>query len=156
MERKAKIVATIGPASWGQEMLTRLIQSGMDVARLNFSHGTHEEHADLIKRLRHLSRELNKPITILQDLQGPKLRVGELPGGSVQLEAGEIIVLSSRPESTSEEKQFAGKEIIPFDVPDLEKSVKTGNRILMDDDDPLLPDQAKKQAGKNWPDADSD
>jgi len=128
-----KIVATIGPASRERAVLTRLIKAGLDVARLNFSHGTQEEHAELITRLRDLSAELHKPITILQDLQGPKLRVGNLPGGAIQLDAGQIIVLSSQTETAEGNKQFLGKEIIPFDVPDLEKSVKPGNRILMDD-----------------------
>lgn len=133
MNRMTKIVATIGPASRERAVLTRLIKAGLDVARLNFSHGTQEEHAELITRLRDLSAELHKPITILQDLQGPKLRVGNLPGGAIQLDAGQIIVLSSQTETAEGNKQFLGKEIIPFDVPDLEKSVKPGNRILMDD-----------------------
>lgn len=133
MERKPKIVATIGPASQDVSILRRLIQAGLDVARLNFSHGTQEEHRQRIRDIRALSEELNKPVTILQDLQGPKLRVGSLPGGSAQLSEGELIVLSSRPEEAARDPEFTGKEIIPFDVPDLEKSVKPGNRILMDD-----------------------
>jgi len=133
MNRKSKIVATIGPASQERDVLTRLIRAGLDVARLNFSHGTFDEHAQRIKMIRELSEELNKPITILQDLQGPKLRVGSLPGGAIQLDLGEVIVLSSNPESAFQDERFAGKEIIPFDVPDLEKSVIPGNRILMDD-----------------------
>jgi pyruvate kinase len=133
MRRMSKIVATIGPSSQNRETLTRMIQAGMDVARLNFSHGTYEDHGQRIELLRRLSAELNRPITILQDLQGPKLRVGDLPGGQVQITPGEIIVLSSRPETAQQEPEYAGKEIIPFDVPDLEKSVKPGNRILMDD-----------------------
>lgn len=133
MNRKPKIVATIGPSSQDRETLLRLVQSGLDVARLNFSHGTYDEHAERIQLLRSLSVDLNRPITILQDLQGPKLRVGNLPGGSVDLKVGEIIVLSSRPEIASQEDRYAGKEIIPFDVPDLEKSVTVGHHILMDD-----------------------
>lgn len=133
MNRMPKIVATIGPSSQDRAALTRLIHAGMDVARLNFSHGTYDEHAERINLLRTLSEELNKPIAILQDLQGPKLRVGNLPGGSVMIDPGEVIVLSSHPDEAKSEPQFAGKEIIPFDVPDLEKSVSRGNRILMDD-----------------------
>ncbi len=133
MHRMSKIVATIGPASNNRETLTRMIHAGMDVARLNFSHGTYEDHSRVIQLLRDLSQEFNKPITILQDLQGPKLRVGSLPGGVAQLTPGEIIVLSSCPEAALQDPQYAGKEIIPFDVPDLEKSVGPGNRILMDD-----------------------
>jgi pyruvate kinase len=133
MHRMSKIVATIGPSSQNRETLSRMICAGLDVARLNFSHGTYEEHGQRIQMIRELSKELNKPITILQDLQGPKLRVGNLPNGLVQLTPGEIIVLSSRPEAASQEPEYADKEIIPFDVPDLENSVKPGNRILMDD-----------------------
>ncbi len=133
MHRMSKIVATIGPSSQDRETLTRMIRAGMDVARLNFSHGTYEEHGQRIQLLRALSSEMNRPVTILQDLQGPKLRVGDLPGGMVQIAPGEIIVLSSRPDVASQEADYADKEIIPFDVPDLEKSVKPGNRILMDD-----------------------
>lgn len=133
MNRKPKIVATIGPSCQERSVLTRLIQSGMDVARLNFSHGTYDEHAARIQLLRELSEELTKPVTILQDLQGPKLRVGNLPGGVVQLVPGELIVLSSNPEAAKQDERYQGKEIIPFDVLDLEKSVSAGNRILMDD-----------------------
>jgi pyruvate kinase len=96
-ERKAKIVATIGPASRSRECLKQLIEAGMDVARLNFSHGTHDDHATTIRLIRELSQELHKPITILQDLQGPKLRVAEIPGGQVILSAGDTIILSSNP-----------------------------------------------------------
>lgn len=133
MNRKPKIVATIGPASQDRDILSKLILAGLDVARLNFSHGTYEEHSKRIALIRELSIELNKPITILQDLQGPKLRVGKLPGDAVELSPGEIIVLSSQPEIAKQNDRYAGKEIIPFDVPDLETSVVPGNRILMDD-----------------------
>ncbi len=133
MNRKTKIVATIGPASQERDTLLRLIQSGLDVARLNFSHGTFDEHAERIKMIRELSDEVNKPITILQDLQGPKLRVGNLPDGQVQLTQGELIVLSSRPDQARQDERYADKEIIPFDVPDLENSVTPGHHILMDD-----------------------
>ncbi|RPJ37266.1 MAG: pyruvate kinase, partial [Chloroflexi bacterium] len=133
MNRMSKIVATIGPASQDREILSSMICAGLDVARLNFSHGTYEEHGQRIQLIRALSVELNKPVTILQDLQGPKLRVGNLPGGSVLLTPGEYIVLSSRPDAAMQEPRYAGKDIIPFDVPDLENSVTPGNRILMDD-----------------------
>lgn len=133
MKRMPKIVATMGPSTQDRETLIRLIRAGLDVARLNFSHGTYEDHTQRIQMLRSLSDELNKPITILQDLQGPKLRVGNLPGDAVQLTPGEVIVLSSHPEDAKQDPQYAGRDIIPFDVPNLEKSVTPGNRILMDD-----------------------
>jgi pyruvate kinase len=133
MKRKPKIVATIGPASRDRDILFQLVRAGMDVARLNFSHGTYEDHLANIHSLRQISEELNYPISIMQDLQGPKLRVGKLPGDVVHLTPGEIIVLSSRPDAAEKNEMFSGKDIIPFDVPDLEKSVQVGNRILIDD-----------------------
>lgn len=130
--RKAKIVATIGPACQKAEQLRELVKAGMDVARLNFSHGTHEDHANRIRLLREISREMNKPITILQDLQGPKLRVGTLPAEGIELRNDDTIVLSSK---IANVKQAVGDNrlFIPMDVPDLEHSVGPGSRILMDD-----------------------
>ena len=78
MTRYAKIIATIGPASQSEETLRALILAGMSVVRLNFSHGTHEEHEAVVTRVRKLSQELDRPISILQDLRGPKLRTGDL------------------------------------------------------------------------------
>jgi pyruvate kinase len=94
MIRKAKIVCTLGPASAEESVLSRMILAGMDVARLNFSHGNHEQHAAYIQAIRRLSDELDKPVTILQDLQGPKLRVGELPEEGLQLQAGQTVILT--------------------------------------------------------------
>jgi pyruvate kinase len=127
--RNAKIVATIGPASQDRELLKQLVLAGLDVARLNFSHGTHDEHAARIRMIRELSLELNKPVSILQDLQGPKLRVGNIPGGKILLHSGETVVLSSSPDTDRQ----GGKIFIPMDVPDLEAAVQPGGRILMDD-----------------------
>lgn len=128
-DRRAKIVATVGPASQEREMLKQLILAGLDVARLNFSHGTHDDHAARIRLIRELSAELNKPVSILQDLQGPKLRVGNIPGGKFILKPGETVVLSSSPDLDGP----GGKTFIPMDVPDLEAAVSPGGRILMDD-----------------------
>ena len=102
--RSAKIVCTLGPASDSADMIERLMRAGMDVARLNFSHGTHAEHARTIKRLREASARLSKPIAILADLQGPKIRTGAFLGGhSVQLRAGQRFTISilQRPGSSS-------------------------------------------------------
>ena len=79
--RRTKIVCTIGPASESEEVLERLILAGMDVARLNFAHGTLEEHARVIERIRSLEAKLGKPVAILQDLPGPKIRLGDFEGG---------------------------------------------------------------------------
>src|SRR5215467_6239767 len=78
--RRTKIIATLGPASESASVLRKLIHAGMDVARLNFSHGTHAEHGRTITMLRELAREAGLPLAILQDLQGPKIRVGALAG----------------------------------------------------------------------------
>lgn len=133
MERKAKIVATLGPSSRDDEMVRKLIKAGLDVARLNFSHGTQAEHQELIERIRKLSQETGRPITILQDLQGPKLRVGVLPEGGVRLTAGQNVILTSIEED--EEPVFEGQDplILPLEVPDLVNSLAPRNRILMDD-----------------------
>ncbi len=93
---KTKIVCTIGPASDKPEILKRLIQQGLNVARLNFSHGTRPEHAQKIKLIRELSAELRIPVAILQDLSGPKVRVGEIPEPGIMLREGESFVLTAR------------------------------------------------------------
>jgi pyruvate kinase len=90
--RRTKIVATIGPASRDPEILVRMIEAGMDVARLNFSHGTHEEHADTAERVRAAANRAGRPVAILQDLPGPKLRIGGLVDGTAELKAGDRVV----------------------------------------------------------------
>jgi len=87
-DRKAKILATLGPASASDEMIRALFVEGADVFRLNFSHGTHSDHARRYESIRKIEAELNRPIGILLDLQGPKLRVGTFAAGKVQLVAG--------------------------------------------------------------------
>src|SRR5215831_19797572 len=95
--RKAKIVCTIGPASRAEVVLRDLMRLGMDVARLNFSHGTHEEHARLIKRLRAVARQEGRTICILQDLQGPKIRTGRLKHHKpVLLKTGSKVTITPR------------------------------------------------------------
>ena len=129
--RFAKIVCTLGPSSFNCEIIGQLIDAGMDVARLNFSHGTHQTHADLIKTLRDCSKERNRPIAILQDLQGPKLRVGILPKEGIYLEQGQILNLYTIGFGTED---FVGEiKSLPLDVPNLAQGVKPGNRILLDD-----------------------
>ncbi len=129
MDRFAKIVCTLGPSCNTKEKLLELVKAGMNVARLNFSHGTHEDHGRLIKIVREISDEEGVPITILQDLQGPKLRIGNIPGGVVDLKAGDEVALSSSPDFVSDKDDI----FIPFDVPDLHKAVIPGNHILLDD-----------------------
>ena len=128
MERKAKIVATIGPASTDEVVLKNLILAGMDIARLNFSHGTHKSHADRALTMRAVAKRLNRPLAILQDLQGPKIRVGDLPE-PVRLMEGQQVQLY--PEG-GKKPEMSGS-LIPVDFPQLFDSVKSGDRILLDD-----------------------
>ena len=98
--RRTRIVGPVGPASCDTAELDRLIAAGLDVARLNFSHGTHEEHADVIRKIREGETRWGRPVAILQDLQGPKIRLGTFgPGGGarVDLEPGQPFTLSARP-----------------------------------------------------------
>jgi len=129
MDRFAKIVCTLGPSSDTRETIQALINAGMNVARLNFSHGTHEGHEKLIDLIRAISDERGMAITILQDLQGPKLRIGKLPGGSMELQAGDQVSLSSSEALVADESD----KFIPFEIPDLHKALKPGNHILLDD-----------------------
>jgi pyruvate kinase len=125
--RRTKIVATIGPASSSREVIRQLVQAGMDVARLNFSHGSYEQHAQTIANLREISLELDTPVTILQDLQGPKIRVGQLPGGEMVLAPGKVVAMIP-------EAEFTGQpETIPLDYSHAAEEAKGGMRILLDD-----------------------
>ena len=94
--RRTKIVCTVGPASESLEKVTELIRAGMDVAQLNFSHGTIEEQLQRLRNVRSASEALRKPVGILLDIQGPKLRTGQAPNGPVILEAGQEIVVVPR------------------------------------------------------------
>ena len=93
--RRTKIVATVGPASSSPETLLAIAKAGMDAARLNFSHGTHEEHAERIRLVREVSKEIDRPIAIVADLQGPKVRIGEL-AAPVTLDTGDEVTASCR------------------------------------------------------------
>ena len=128
MIRKAKIVATIGPACQSQEVLERLILGGMNVARLNFSHGTHEDHAQRIDLIRSASEKLGISIGILQDLQGPKIRVGEL-SEPVQLSEGQTVSLYAAGTPCPVE----GGIKIPVDFRQIFDSVRTSDQLLLDD-----------------------
>src|SRR5437763_7352172 len=92
MMRRTKIVATIGPASNDPEILVRMIEAGMDVARLNFSHGSHEQHAETAHKVREAAGRAGRPVALLQDLPGPKLRIGALVEGTVELKVGDKVV----------------------------------------------------------------
>lgn len=123
---KTKIVCTIGPSSGSPEVIGALIKNGMSVARLNFSHGSHKEHGRLIRDIRAASQAEGRPVAILQDLCGPKIRVGEIPGEGIQLSAGEQLVLTGQ-------KEPAGDNHVPVSFGDLPSQVKVGDRILLAD-----------------------
>ncbi len=125
-DRRAKIVATIGPATREEKNLEKAIKAGMNVARLNFSHGTHEDHLKVIQSLRKLSVELRAPVAILQDLQGPKVRVGKFENGSIEIKPGEKLVVTTA--------AVLGKPgLIPSDFKELPLACVPGTRILLDD-----------------------
>ena len=131
--KNTKIIATLGPSSSDKKTLTKMIQAGMDVARLNFSHGTHDDHAKLIEMVRKLSLDEKKPITILQDLQGPKLRVGNLPESGIHLQAHQLIRLKRLPDDRFLSQTDSKELTIPLDIPDVTKDINAGSRILLDD-----------------------
>jgi len=125
--RQAKIVCTIGPASASEEMVRQLILAGMDVARLNFSHGTHDSHARVIATLRSVAAGLGRTICILQDLQGPKIRTGALKDHApIQLTTGQPVTISAN--------EVAGTpDVIGTTYRDIANDVKPGERILLSD-----------------------
>jgi pyruvate kinase len=125
--RRAKIICTIGPACDSEEMIADLMRTGMDVARLNFSHGTHPEHARRIQRLRRAAKKLKRTICILQDLQGPKIRTG-------LLKDGKAIVLKSGATLTITPRRLAGTaDLISTDFASLAREVEPGARVLLSD-----------------------
>src|SRR5213594_4300817 len=124
--RRTKIVCTIGPASQSETVLKGLIQAGMDVARLNFSHGDYAFHARIIKRIRRLAQRLRRPVAILQDLQGPKIRVGPIEGDRARLQTGRRFVLTTR-------KIFGNGQIVSVNYRRLHRLIKKGDRILLGD-----------------------
>ncbi len=127
ISRHSKIVCTIGPVTRSPRMIRKLIQAGMDVARLNFSHGTHEEHAQGIAMLREASVTLEKPIAILADLQGPKIRTGALAGGgTVLLRAGQKFVITTA-------KVLGDSTRVNTTFHPMPREVKRGDRILLSD-----------------------
>lgn len=124
--KHTKIVCTIGPASWSEETLKQLVVAGMNVARLNFSHGTHAEHAEFIRRIRKVALETGEPVAVLQDLQGPKIRVGDLPKQGVELKAGGEVTFTTAEASIPDMR-------LPVTYEKLHQDVKAGERILLDD-----------------------
>ena len=127
MTIRTKIVATIGPASNSREMLEKLVSAGMNVARLNFSHGNYENHAEAIRKIRSIARTLNRPVAILLDLQGPKIRVGKLENGAaVHLKRDADFAITTQNYLGNERQVGTTYENLPADV-------QPGDTILLDD-----------------------
>lgn len=124
--RHTKIIGTLGPSSSTYEVQVQLIEAGLNIARLNFSHGDHDTHARNIESIRRASSELGRPVAILQDLQGPKIRVGRLIGGQAELKTGESYKLRYGLEQDD-------PKTIPIDYRGLVHDVKVGQRVMMDD-----------------------
>ena len=122
---KTKIVATVGPASSSKDMLRALIREGVDVFRLNFSHGTHEDHLKVVNAVRELNAELGSTVSLLQDLQGPKIRVQEVQPDTV-IVAGQDLVITTR-------QLLGNKDVVSTSYISLPKDVKYGDMILIDD-----------------------
>lgn len=124
--KHTKIVATIGPASADLKTMVKMVEAGVNVARLNFSHGSYENHAQLIKNLRQAEKITGRSVAIMQDIQGPKIRLGEMPEAGVKIKTGDTVYISTL------SKKYDGKTI-PLVYRGLEKFLKAGHRILIDD-----------------------
>ena len=125
--RRTKIVATVGPASRSRERLEQLIEAGVNVFRLNFSHGTHDEHLEVVKAVREIAGRLGKPVALLQDLSGPKIRTGKVAGDVVELVKGARIAI------TTDASVAGTAELISTTYAALARDVKAGDQILLDD-----------------------
>src|SRR5439155_25623059 len=124
LPRRTKIVATLGPASSTRETVLELARAGMDAARLNFSHGTHDDHAGYMKLVRDVSEEVGRPIALIADLQGPKVRIGELPE-PVTLDRGEQVVVAA--------EEAASDGELPVSPTAVGEVLQRGHDILIDD-----------------------
>jgi len=123
---RAKIICTLGPSTRDEKTVMGLVNAGMNVARLNFSHDTHDEFKHRISMVREISRKTGKPITILGDLCGPKIRIGEIDGKSIKLNAGDELAITTR--------QLIGTQsVVSTTYPNFVSDVEKGNRVLIDD-----------------------
>jgi pyruvate kinase len=125
-ERRTKIVCTLGPATDSHTVMEQLIKAGMNVARFNLSHGTHEEHAQRIRTLRRLARYSATPVAMLLDLPGPKYRTGKLKDGQARLTKGTEVVLTTR-------QVMGSNAVIPVNLPTLPQDTRVGDMVLLDD-----------------------
>ncbi|HUR56585.1 MAG TPA: pyruvate kinase, partial [Opitutaceae bacterium] len=126
MPRRTKIVATLGPASSSPAVLSRMIEAGLDVVRMNFSHGTADEHRKRVELVRSLARKAGRAVGVLVDLQGPKIRIGKFVDGKIELTAGEKFVLDA-------ECGMGDGQRVGLDYKDLPRDVRPGDTLLLDD-----------------------
>jgi len=124
--RRTKIIATIGPACSDPAVIMRMVRAGMDVARLNFSHGTYRDHARAIRQIRDASKRARRPVGLLLDLQGPRLRLGEFDGGAAVLRNGDDVIVTNR-------EVMGTDRVIPIVYSGLMKDVTKGDRVLIAD-----------------------
>ncbi|MEG0379794.1 MAG: pyruvate kinase, partial [Eubacterium sp.] len=124
--KKTKMVCTLGPASDSKEILAQMIEGGMNVARLNFSHGNHEEHAGRIQRIKEVRKALSIPVALMLDTKGPEIRTGDLKEGKVELETGKQIILTT--------EQISGDaNRVSVSYEGLAEDLSVGNKVLIDD-----------------------
>ncbi len=126
MQRSTKIVATLGPASSSRERLMELVKAGIDVVRLNFSHGTADDHRARVELLREVAHEAGRTVGVMADLQGPKIRIGKFADGPITLEPGQAFLLDA-------ECKLGDSERVGLDYPELVEDVKTGDVLLLND-----------------------
>ncbi len=127
--RATKIIATLGPASRDEKVIASLIEAGVNLFRLNYAHETREQHAETIALVRRVSKKMKATIGILADIAGPKIRLGELPGGQARLLQGQLITISDKP---------SGPDVWPVQLPEFPKYVEAGDPVYMDDGTKLL------------------
>ena len=125
-QRSTKIVATLGPASGSPERMRELVAAGVDVARINFSHGTADDHRQRVDALRAAAHDAGRTVGVMADLQGPKIRIGKFADGPVQIKAGQDFVLDAACTLGDDGR-------VGLDYPDLVKDVRSGDVLLLDD-----------------------
>src|SRR3954469_10460949 len=126
MPRRTKIVATLGPASSDKKTLAAMIDAGLDVVRMNFSHGTAAEHAERVELVRALARKAGRAVGVLVDLQGPKIRIGKFQQGKIELAVGNKFTLDA-------ECKLGSADIVGLDYKNLPQDVSAGDTLLLDD-----------------------
>ena len=129
--RRCKIIATVGPASRREDVISALLDAGVDAFRLNFSYGSGSEHTEAVRLIRALAAEQGRPVAIIQDLPGAKIRLGKVPGGLVSLAADTLVTLAPRGASLD-------SGLIPVNYPNLATVVRPGDRVLLGDGEVAL------------------